>query len=270
MKVHHLNCGSVRMIEPTYEGPAPAHTVNHCLLLETDSDGLVLVETGIGLLDIRDPDEVLGAAWVETSQPVLAAEETAIRQVEGLGFSAADVRHIFLTHLDGDHCGGLPDFPDAQVHLLGTEIETALTQAPSARYRPAHWAHRPNWVPYTPETNDRWFGFTAQQARGLSAEILLVPLGGHTEGHTGIAVRTGEKWILHCGDAYYYHRELQPDPETHPLLNWVQTTYEINHDLRLGTQARLRELVRDHGDEVTLIAAHDPWDLQRLQAASNT
>lgn len=265
MKIHHLNCGSVREIEPTYEGPAAAHAVNHCLLLETDADGLVLVETGLGLVDIADPDGVLGAGWVEASQPVLAEQETAIRQVEGLGFAAGDVRHIFLSHLDVDHCGGLPDFPDAQVHLLRAELEAALAQAPSARYRPAHWEHGPKWVQYAPQANDQWFGFSAQQAEGLSQEILLVPLGGHTEGHTGIAVRDGDAWLLHCGDAYYYHRELDNEPETHPLLNWVQTTYETHHDLRLGTQARLRELVRAHGDQVTLIAAHDPWELQRLR-----
>jgi metal-dependent hydrolase (beta-lactamase superfamily II) len=31
---------------------------------------------------------------------------TAIDQLERLGFSARDVRHIVLTHLDFDHAGG--------------------------------------------------------------------------------------------------------------------------------------------------------------------
>ena len=65
MKIHHLNCGSVAMIEATYAGPPPAHAVNHCLLIETDSDGLVLAETGLGLDDVRDPAGTLGAAWVD-------------------------------------------------------------------------------------------------------------------------------------------------------------------------------------------------------------
>jgi hypothetical protein len=41
MKIHHLNCGSVRKIDAP--GLPPAHAVNHCLLAETDHDGLVLV-----------------------------------------------------------------------------------------------------------------------------------------------------------------------------------------------------------------------------------
>ncbi|WP_329234206.1 MBL fold metallo-hydrolase [Actinoallomurus sp. NBC_01490] len=263
MKIHHLNCGSVRTIEATYDGPPPAHAVNHCLLAETDADGLVLVETGLGLADVRDPDATLGADWVTMAEPVLDEEETAVRQIARLGHSPGDVRHVIVTHLDVDHCGGLPDFPDARVHVLAAELEAALGQAPGFRYRPAHWAHGPDWVTYTPEPGEEWFGFTSVRPEGLPPEFRLVPLGGHTAGHTGVAVHDGDRWLLHCGDAYYYHRELAADPHPHPVLDFVQTTSEVHHDLRLGTQARLRELVRDHGDEVSVFSAHDPWELDR-------
>jgi len=264
MRIHHLNCGSVREIEATYDGPRPAHAVNHCLLIETAADGLVLVETGLGLGDVRDPAGTLGADWVAMAQPALDERETAVRQIERLGCSPADVRHVIVTHLDVDHCGGLPDFPHARVHVMAAELDAALAQAPSFRYRPAHWAHGPDWVTYTvTRPAEQWFGFDALPAQGLS-DILLVPLGGHTHGHTGVAVRDGDGWLLHAGDAYYYHRELQQDPHPHPVLDFVQTTSETHHDLRLGTQARLRELVRDHGDQVSVFSAHDPWELARF------
>ncbi|MEV0391194.1 MBL fold metallo-hydrolase [Nonomuraea sp. NPDC050643] len=270
MQIHHLNCGSVRQIEATYEGPAPAHAVNHCLLVETGSEGLVLIETGLGLDDVRDPAGTLGADWVRLSQPVLDENETAVRQVARLGYDPDDVRHIIVTHLDVDHCGGLPDFPEAQVHVLAAELEAATAQAPSFRYRPAHWAHGPHWVTYPTGSGDDWYGFASLQPKGLPPEIRLVPLGGHTAGHTGVAVRGGDRWLLHCGDAYYYHRELDPDPHPHPLLDLVQTSSEVHHDLRLGTQARLRELVRRHGDQVSLISAHDPWELAHHRTPQNT
>lgn len=257
MKIHHLNCGSMRQVEATYDGPPPAPAVNHCLLVETDRDGLVLVETGLGLDDIRHPATTLGAAWVEMTQAVLAEDETAVRQVTRLGFAVDDVRHILVTHLDVDHCGGLPDFPDAQVHVLTAELDTALAEAPSFRYRPAHWAHGPKWVTY-PATDLTWFGLPAIQPRGLSDEFRLVPLAGHTAGHTGIAVHDGDRWLLHCGDAYYYHREIGPTPEPHPVLDVVQTRSEVDRDRRLDTQARLRELA-----DVELFSAHDPWELAR-------
>lgn len=265
MKIHHLNCGSMRQIEATYDGPLPAQAVNHCLLVETPADGLVLVEAGLGLGDVRDPAGTLGADWVAMAGPVLSAEETAVRQVARLGYAPEDVRHVIVTHLDVDHCGGLPDFPGAQVHVLAAELDAATAEAPTFRYRPAHWAHGPRWVTYGEEPSEEWLGFRSFQAKGLPPEIRLVPLGGHTAGHTGVAVHNGDRWLLHCGDAYYYHRELDADPHPHPLLDLVQTSAEVHHDLRLGTQARLRELARTHAAEITLISAHDPWEFARAQ-----
>ncbi|MFJ9828705.1 MBL fold metallo-hydrolase [Streptomyces sp. NPDC101160] len=273
-KVHHLNCGSVRTIDPTYDGPAPAPAVNHCLLVETESAGLVLVETGLGLGDVRDPEGTLGADWVAMAAPALDEEETAVRQVARLGYAPSDVRHIVVTHLDVDHCGGLPDFPGAKVHLLAPELAAARAEAPSYRYRPAHWAHEPDWVTYEPgradlaDPADDWFGFDSVRLEGLPSGIRLVPLGGHTAGHAGVAVRdeAAGRWLLHCGDAYYYHREMADAKEPHPLMDVVQTRSEVHRDLRLGTQARLRELLRDHGDEVEVFSAHDPWEFARYGA----
>ena len=111
-----------------------------------------------------------------------------------------------------------------------------------------------------PEQGEEWFGFTSIQPQGLTPDIRLIPLGGHTAGHAGVAVRDGDRWLLHCGDAYYYHRELETAPQPHPMLDIVQTRSEVHRDLRLGTQARLRELVRDHGDQVSAFSAHDPWE----------
>lgn len=263
MKIHHLNCGSVRQIDPTYEGLPSAAAVNHCLLVETPLSGLVLVEAGLGLDNVRNPADTLGAAWVEMAQPVLNEDETALRQVERLGFSPADVQHVLVTHLDVDHCGGLPDFPHATVHVLDAELRAATREAPSFRYRPAHWAHGPQWRTYE-STDDQWFGFDAIRPHGLPDDIKLVPMGGHTAGHTGIAVHDGTRWLLHCGDAYYYHRELSADPEPHPVLDIVQTRSEVDHDQRVTTQARLRALARSHASEVTLFSAHDPWEFGRL------
>jgi glyoxylase-like metal-dependent hydrolase (beta-lactamase superfamily II) len=262
MKIHHLNCGSVRQIDPTYEGLPSAHAVNHCLLVHTDS-GLVLVETGLGLDDVRTPNDTLGAAWVEMAQPVLDEQETAIRQIERLGYDPADVRDVVVTHLDVDHCGGLPDFPHATVHVLAAELRAAIAQAPSRRYRPAHWAHGPQWRTYE-STDGVWFGFPSIQLDGLPEEIKLIPMGGHTEGHAGVAVHDGSRWLLHCGDAYYYHRELDENPEPHPVLDIVQTGSEVDHDQRVSTQDRLRALARDHADEVAIFSAHDPWEFGRL------
>src|SRR4051794_15071179 len=127
MRIHHLNCGSMRELDPA-SGPAelaPAPALNHCLLVESDA-GPVLVETGFGAADVQHPEESLGRTFVERTGPVLDLAETARHQVERLGFAAEDVRHVVLTHLDVDHTGGLPDFPHAAVHVHEAEHRSAM------------------------------------------------------------------------------------------------------------------------------------------------
>ena len=129
----------------------------HCLLIETDGH-LVLVDTGFGLEDSRDLGRLGPVFKLMGAQA--RVEETAIRQVEALGFEAADVRQIIATHLDPDHSGGLPDFPDAEVHAFAREIEDALEPSlrDRPRYRRCHWAHGANWIRHELE-GDQWFGF---------------------------------------------------------------------------------------------------------------
>jgi hypothetical protein len=173
-----------------------------------------------------------------------------------------------------DHAGGLPDFPDARVHVLDAEHRAALAGTGShpedrVRYRPAHWAHRPMWQTYTPTVGgESWFGFDAvRPLEGVEAEVALVPLGGHMAGHSAVAVRGAQRWLLHCGDAYYFHSEVDPDhPRGHPGMDLLQQITEVDRPLRLANHARLRELVRLHGDEVAVFASHDPWELVRLEA----
>src|SRR5262249_62152923 len=129
MRIFHLNCGSLRQIDPA-DGPdsplRPAPTVCHCLLAETDSDGLVLVETGLGTNDVLHPADTLGEQWVTLAEPALDLAETALHQLRDIGHTPNDLRHIVLTHLDRDHAGGLAAFPHAPVPPLHAEYEAAI------------------------------------------------------------------------------------------------------------------------------------------------
>ncbi len=270
MRVHHLNCGTLcphgrRLLAGEGGWLESTETCCHCLLIETD-DGLVLIDTGFGVEDVQDLGRL--GPFFKLMRPRADLAETAVRQVEALGFSPGDVRRIVATHLDPDHSGGLPDFPEAEVHVFARELEAALH--PGLRDRPrypkSHWAHGPNWIRHE-VAGDEWFGFEGVRILpGTGVEIVLVPLIGHSRGHSGVAVNTPDGWLMHCGDSYFHHGELQTPPYCPPGLRAFQNLNNADRKQRLANQERLRELAARHGEEINLFCSHDPDELEREQA----
>jgi glyoxylase-like metal-dependent hydrolase (beta-lactamase superfamily II) len=279
MHVHHLNAGtlcpvSARLVNGRGRLFERARLVCHVLLLETH-DGLVLVDTGLGVDDIAHPHR-LGERWLRNAAPRLLLAETALEQVKALGFSATDVRHILLTHLDRDHAGGIADFPLAKVHLHVREHQAAITgELPvrKGRYLASQWNASSQWVLYG-EAGEDWFGF--QGVRALderNPDVLVIPLPGHTPGHCGVAVRTPDKWLLHAGDSYFFHGQIQTPPLPTPLaLGLFQRRADTDQALRVANQERLRVLHAQHGTEVSIFNSHDPqeYDGCCVQAGNTT
>ncbi|HYM31929.1 MAG TPA: MBL fold metallo-hydrolase [Candidatus Cybelea sp.] len=274
MRVHHLNCATLCPLGGLlYNGCGPlfgrGRLICHCLLIETE-DGLVLVDTGLGTGDIVDPRRLRYEFLIPWAPP-LRREETAVHQVAALGFKPEDVRHIVLTHLDLDHAGGLGDFPKAKVHVMAAEHEAAMarrTWIEKRRYVPAQWAHGPDWAFHDAAAGERWFGFDSVTAlKAGAAEVLLVPLIGHTRGHCGVAVNAGQGWLLHCGDAYFFHREMEQPPLCTPGLGFFQWMTEMDRKARLANQSRLRDLVNGRDQNVQVFCAHDPVELRQMQGS---
>ena len=144
----------------------------------------------------------------------------------------------------------------------------ALWHSPERpRYPACHFDHGPRWVTYSVE-GDTWFGFESIRVMpGVDPEVLLIPLVGHSRGHTGVAVRDADGWLLHCGDAYFHRSEVADPPSCPPALRHFQNAMAADRRARRRNQERLRELAREHGDEVRLFCAHDPVELQRARSA---
>jgi len=260
MKVHHLNCGTMRP-------PRTPVMIAHVLLIETD-DRLVLVDTGYGLADIADARRV--GPLRHLFRPAFDPNETAVRQIERLGLQPRDVRDIVVTHFDLDHIGGLADFPNARVHVTSAEVKGAMV-SPSwrerLRYRAVQWAHHPQIVEHDP-AGDPWRGFAAaKELDDVSAGIVLIPMPGHTRGHAGVAVNTGDRWILHCGDAFYDRGTLDGNPV--PAAIRVQEAFSTYNRAQLDdNRGRLAELYTRAGPDLVMICSHDAKLYEAARAGS--
>jgi glyoxylase-like metal-dependent hydrolase (beta-lactamase superfamily II) len=195
MAIHFLNCF-------TCSARVPSHwrSGTLCLLIETNQ-GPVLIDTGPGLDDYVHKPGIIRAFQLVTVVP-LNPDEAAVRQVARLGYGPEEVRHIVLTHMHFDHCGGLPDFPQATVHVHRREHK-AFAERPrhwtDLAYVRRHIAHRPRFALYE-DTGESWFDLPAIRLP-FEPEVWLVPLFGHSRGHCGVAVQTGSGWLFHVGDA---------------------------------------------------------------------
>ncbi len=280
MRIHHLNCGTDcplggALFDGRSIGPL-GKLICHCLLIETAAHGLVLVDTGYGLRDVAHPHAGptprITRPWRMMLNIRLREEETALRQIEALGFSADDVRHIVVTHLDFDHAGGLEDFPNARVHVMQREYDDAVGPHASIvsrnRWRQSQLDGVQHWSRYG-GSGEPWFGFDAvRDLEGLPPEILLVPLPGHTWGHAGVAVRREDGgWLLHAGDAYFYRGEMrQARRRCTPGLRGYQRLMEVDASNRMRNQERLRRLSIERRSQVSIACAHDAVELERCQA----
>ena len=244
MKIHHLNCGLLH-------APPNPRASCHCVLIE-HAGRLALIDSGIGLDDIARPAERIGRAVIDAAGFQFQEELTAARQIGRLGYRTTDVVDIVLTHGDPDHAGGLADFPAAAIHLSAEEF--AAVSAGRPRYSNSQFVHAPRWVSH-PASRDSWYGLQARRLPlSVEAEVLLIPLFGHTVGHCGVALRVGGRWLLHVGDAYYLRIELSTDD--HPVSALAAARAD-DDQLRRGSLRELRRLAKDHADEITMFGYHD-------------
>ncbi|MFC9439313.1 MBL fold metallo-hydrolase [Nocardia sp. NPDC057030] len=266
MKIHHLNCGSMRPLG------TPDGLVCHVLLLETDT-GLALVDSGLGLRDAADPGGRFGPSRFFV-RPRFDENEAAIRQIERLGFDPRDVRDIVVTHFDADHTGGIADFPWARIHLTADEAKAALRPrgfVEKGRYLPTQRDHDPQLVEHTPGHGEPWRGFTAaKELTEITPGLVMIALPGHTRGHAAFAVDTGNRWILHAGDAFYHHGQIDRSTHAPRALTAMEHLTAYNRAQVRANHDRLAELWSAPTADLLLVNAHDPALLRRAQQVDAT
>jgi glyoxylase-like metal-dependent hydrolase (beta-lactamase superfamily II) len=235
MTIHLLNCFTCNARFADWK------TGTLCLLVETNQ-GLTLVDTGLGLADYSDPTWFTKFFRVITEMP-FDPNEAAINQVRKLGYKPEDVKHIILTHMHFDHCGGLPDFPNAKIHVHRKEYEAFKHQSGflSSAYIQRNIAHDPNFILYD-DAGEKWFDFNAIRLMNFEPEIYFIPMPYHTRGMSGIAIKTESGWHFHCGDAAADFRQTN-------IPEW-------SIRLMLGPYMPRLRAFREAHPEITVTASH--------------
>jgi glyoxylase-like metal-dependent hydrolase (beta-lactamase superfamily II) len=278
MRVYHLNCGTMRTIGFFPFSTLPALGTGklfgkgigiiHVLVVDT-GEGLILVDTGYGTKDYTNPNIIVRLFGKSTGLEV-NVQQSALYQIKALGYDPEDVKHIFLTHMHLDHSGGLPDFPQAKVHIYEKEYRMVTEKIGLEWFMciPEHWAHKPDWVVHRLE-GDTFHGLERTQIVNVNGvEVFLIPFVGHTVGHCAVVLHLPDgRWVIHAGDGYGYHGQVHPEKPTSPPYQWLfKPLFKIHRVTGsiLKYDDDFRHLAKELGEALMIFPAHDPYDFERL------
>jgi glyoxylase-like metal-dependent hydrolase (beta-lactamase superfamily II) len=256
MKIHHCNCASFcpfhskKLIKTV--APELSNLITQCLIIDS-KDGIILVDTGIGQTQMEKgkrskiQDFIIGTQYDE--------KQTILNQLEIRGIKKNDVKHIFVTHLDYDHAGGVMDFPHSTLHLLKDEWEIANfspNKRDKFRYKKYLWEKQKKVELY--EGGNLWKGnLTKIQLKGIEEKLFLVPLVGHTKGHAGLLIESEN--TLFAGDAFMNHRQIIDNYESKILKIYNNVT---SYNLRQYYET-LDQLKFLNKENVKVLNSHDPF-----------
>ena len=164
--------------------------------------------------------------------------------LKAAGVSLDSIQTVLLTHLHGDHCGGLVDaegnasFPNAEIVLHHAEaaywLESNLEEVPDrktfefVRHMLAPYANRTRLI----------------EEGEVMPSIHAVPLPGHTPGHTGYRLGSGPSSVLIWGDVVHV-------PAVQSTLLEAGTAMDVDPAIAVKTR---QETFRQATDAGSLVA----------------
>jgi len=155
---------------------------------------------------------------------------TIIDKLDKLGVKPEQINTIFLTHLHGDHIGGLlkdgqPLFPNAKVYLNNKEYDYFTKTAPDKGAVAALGAYGSNVIT-----------FDALPPGPILNEIVpgVCPIAcyGHTPGHTAYLIGKGRDRFIIAGDFLHIALIQFPHPE-------ISTTYDMDQSAAAASRVQI-------------------------------
>ena len=142
-----------------------------------------------------------------------------VGNLRSAGYTPEEVDLVLVTHLHSDHVGGLTThdgnrvFPNAVIYVAKEESDFWLSPEIAAKApkdaQPFFQSAQAIAAPYIKAGKWHTFGGSETIVDGMQ----LVPLHGHTPGHTGYEFSSQGKKILFWGDTIHGQRVQLPHPE---------------------------------------------------------
>lgn len=203
--------------------PADVVSLSIQPLLVRDGDRLILIDAGAG-------------GQMDTQNLLVSSLAAA-------GFQPGDVTDILISHAHGDHIGGLVDaegglvFPTAVIRMSAPEWADLTATAERAGAGALVETITPRVETFEPGAQ-------------ITASITAMPLAGHTPGHSGFEVASGEERLLYIGDALHSSIISVQRPE------WVNN-WDSDAAAAEGTRVGLLEMGAD--DSRIIYGVHFPF-----------
>ncbi len=210
---HWLNGTKATMdgvVKGLHEDPHMLDVVDSGFLVNTGKQ-LILVDAGAGTW------------WGGAALGRLAGS------LRSAGYTPEEVDIVLLTHLHSDHIGGLTTqdgkrvFPNADVYVAKAESDFWLSLAIAAKApkdaQPFFQSAQAIAAPYIKA--DKWHTFSGSEP--IVDGMQVVPLPGHTPGHTGYEFSSKGQKILFWGDIIHAQRVQLQHPEVTAIFDIDQT-----------------------------------------------
>lgn len=224
--------------DPNFTGQLPMWA----WIIETERE-LVLIDTG------ARPDTTGGITRTKFN---VSAQQALVPQLAQLGFVPADFDRVLLTHLHGDHVGGLGAFDPQRVWVAKSEWDP-VARFPGRLMRFMTAPVPSGFVPNVFEFDGSpMLGFGSSWPVTADGSIVALPTPGHSPGHTSFLVRTGKQDVLLAGDVTYTARALEAQRDQGFIAD-----VEKHHD----TLRRVAKLI---STGVAYLPSHDPESPSRL------
>lgn len=225
---------AVRLLREAHR-PVPRRTAVNTFLIRSGGR-TALVDTGCGT--------AMGPTVGRLPENLAAA-----------GVAPSEVDAVLLTHMHPDHSNGLADaagvalFPNAELVLHADELafwtdDAAMARADEMSRQRNFQAARDQARPYAARTRT----FSGGE---VFPGVTAVPLPGHTPGHTGYLIASGETSLLIWGDIVHVPELQVPRPE-------VCMAFDIDPVRAAATRRGIFERVAADGQAIAGMHLHFP------------